>query len=263
MARLRPMLMSLALLTSGRAAAHGPSVSEGLLVLKPGEAFDFTLEVDVHVLAAPEQDPHAAWEALRRRLTQGDAARERVRRELTGFLDPRVEFRCDTGAVPLAFDLPELDAPWQASPNAAAVDAAGRGQRLRAEAQGSFPKDAEACTLLARPPLADVLLRIRRLDDARGDGKRPPDDVQLVTPGAAMVSFAPTHGEPEEPAAARGGAASARDGSGSGSSGGAGRRRGQDDDGWLRALFFAAVAAVVGASLYFTLREKPRGPKAD
>lgn len=259
MTRLRASLVSLALLTAGSAAAHGPSVSEGLLVLKPGNAFDLALEVNLHVLAAPGQNPHAAWEALRRRLAQGDAARERVRRELASFLDPRVEFRCNTGVVPLAFDFTELDAPWQASPNAAALKSAGHGQRLHAEAQGHFPKDAEACALLVRPPFGEVLLRVRRLDDARGDGKRPPDDMQLVTPGAAAATFALTHGEPAAPDAGRKGPSSASDPPDSdGAGGGAGRRRARDDDSWLRALFFVAVSIIVSTSFYFTLREKPR-----
>lgn len=258
MGRLRTTIMTLALLAWSSAAAHGPSVSEALLVLKRGDAFDLALDVDVHVLAAPDQDPHEAWETLRRRVAQGDAARERVRRELTTFLDPRVELRCDTGTVTLAFDLPELDAPWQASPHAAALDAAGRGQRLHAEAQGRFPKDAEACALLVRPPFGDVLLRIRRLDDVSGHGKRPPDDVQLVTPGAAPATFAPSRGEEQEADAARNAASSESESAADGQGSGVGRGRPQDD-GWLRILFFGSVAVVVGLSLYFTLREKPRG----
>jgi hypothetical protein len=250
-------------LWAGTGFAHGTPVSDALLLIGPGQAFDLSIDFDVHALASPGQEPHDAWRALRQRLAEGDAARERVRRDLTGYLDPRVTLKCDAGEVSMTFDLPNLDAPYLRSGTADALDASGRAPRIRAEAQGALPARARQCVLMVDEALGEVLLRIRRPPEPGDDGKRPPDETRLLTPAVPPASFAaPEDGKARAARIAEETtAAEAEDSAGDAEGSGGPVKKRPVDETFVRFMFFAAITLTVALTLYFSLRERPKDKK--
>jgi hypothetical protein len=246
-------------LWAGSGFAHGTPVSDALLLIGPGQAFDLSIDLDVHALASPGQEPHDAWRALRQRLAEGDAARERVRRELTGYLDPRVTLKCDAGEISMTFDLPNLDAPYLRSGSADALDVSGRAPRVRAEAQGELPERARQCVMMVDEALGEVLLRIRRPLEPGDDRKRPPDETRLLTPAVPPASFAaPEDGKARAARIAEETTAvDARDPTDDAESSAGPRKKRPVDETFVRFIFFAVITLTVAVTLYFSLRERP------